>query len=182
MIYRTGTYIAFHANNTTEPTESDIKYFNLLKAWDKSKSIDFNFINSHEKTSAVRDTSKRATLMANLKKRLNSSKHMLLIIGKTTKEDTDWVPFEIRYAIDECSIPIIAVYTDETSALTPSNKSYLWPTALKSRIENNSARVIHIPFQKDIIYKAINEFNHNNLPKWPRTCYTKSTYQQLDLI
>ena len=49
MAYRNGTYIAFHANNTTEPTESDIKYYNLLKAWDVRNNDDFHFINSHEK-------------------------------------------------------------------------------------------------------------------------------------
>jgi hypothetical protein len=32
MTYRNGTYVAFHANKTKQPTESDIKYYNLLKA------------------------------------------------------------------------------------------------------------------------------------------------------
>ena len=111
MAYRNGTYIAFHANNTTEPTESDIKYYNLRKAWVVRSDNDFSFINSHDKTAAVRDSSKRATLERSLKTRLQNSKNMILILGKTTKEDTDWVPFEISYAVDTCEIPIIAAYT-----------------------------------------------------------------------
>src|SRR4051812_31948637 len=105
---RTGTYIAFHANGQTEPTESDMKYFNLLKAWKVRFDDDFSFVDSHEKTSAIRDGSKRATIQLHLTARLLASKNMILIVGKTTREDTDWVPYEIRYAIDECALPIIA--------------------------------------------------------------------------
>jgi hypothetical protein len=106
MAYRNGTYVAFHANNTTQPTESDIKYYNLLKAWNVRKDNEFYFTNSHDKAAAERDSSKRATLEASLKSRLQNSKNMVLVIGETTKEDADWVPFEIRYAIDQCEIPI----------------------------------------------------------------------------
>jgi len=57
MTYRNGTYIAFHANSTTDPTASDIRYYNLIKAWSERSDDDFSFINSHEKTAAVRDSS-----------------------------------------------------------------------------------------------------------------------------
>ncbi len=43
MAYRSGTYVAFHANRTTDPTESDIKYYNLLKMWDENDAFDFHF-------------------------------------------------------------------------------------------------------------------------------------------
>ena len=62
MVYRNGTYIAFYANNTKQPTESDIKYFNLLKAWKVRDEVDFQFIDSHKKTNDVRDSSKKETL------------------------------------------------------------------------------------------------------------------------
>ncbi len=42
---------------------------------------------------------------------------MVLIIGKTTREDTDWVPFEIRYVVDECRIPTIAAYPNTSPIL-----------------------------------------------------------------
>lgn len=59
MAYRNGTYIAFHANGTTDPTASDIKFYNLMKAWTNKTDDDFSFINSHEKTASVRDSSKK---------------------------------------------------------------------------------------------------------------------------
>ena len=86
MAYRNGTYVAFHAAGTTDPTASDIKYYNMMKAWDANDSFDFTFTNSHDKTAAVRDSSKRATLERLIKERLNNSKNFVLIITDITKK------------------------------------------------------------------------------------------------
>src|SRR5438093_8188664 len=110
MSYRNGTYVAFHANGTDVPVDSDIKYYNLMKAWTDKGDDDFTMINSHDKASSVRGSSKRATLRASLQERLRNSRNMVLIIGQTTRFDTDWVPFEIEQAVDSYKIPIIAAY------------------------------------------------------------------------
>jgi hypothetical protein len=162
MAYRSGTYVAFHAGGTTDPTASDIKYYNTLKMWGANKNIEFRLINSHEKTSAVRDTSSKATLRRALVTRLNNSKNMLLILTKSTKKDVDWVPFEISHAIDSCDMPIIAAYPDFISILAPAELSNYWPTALSTRIANGTAKVIHIPFRKEPILDAIDQFGVNN--------------------
>jgi hypothetical protein len=176
LAYRNGTYVAFHASGTTFPIASDIKYYNLLKAWTAKRDDDFAMINSHDKTAAVRDSSKRETLKFRIKTRLRNSKNLLLIIGNTTKYDTDWVPFEIRYAIDDCCLPIIASYIDFESILNPLGLSYLWPSALMTRINNGAAHVIHIPFKKEPIKAAINQFNHTHLPKSGLSYYSRETY------
>ena len=93
---------------------------------------------SHDKASAVRDTSKRTTLRNSLLERLRNSKNMLLIIGETTKLDTDWVPFEIEQAVDTYEIPIIATYTDYCPVLEPPKFWPLWPKALADRINNKT--------------------------------------------
>ncbi len=182
MAYRNGTYIAFHANNTTDPTESDIKYYNLLKAWKVRDENDFYFVDSHEKNASVRDSSKRATLEQRLKERLNSSKNLILIVGKTTKEDTDWVPFEIRYAVDQCGIPIIAAYTSYSYVLDPNGLAGLWPPALATRINDGSARVLHIPFKQDPLVAAVGQFDHNNLPTDGRSYYSRQDYENWGLL
>src|SRR4051812_42325809 len=107
---RTGTYVAFHADGQIEPTESDMKYYRLLQAWKVRTDNDFSFVDSHEKTGALRNWSTHETVMRRLKERLCRSKNMLLIVGSTTRFDTDWVPFEIQYAIDSCGIPVVAAY------------------------------------------------------------------------
>lgn len=164
MAYRNGTYIAFHADGTSDPTASDMKYYGTLKMWNVREDNDFRLINSHEKTGAVRDTSKKEILRRSLVERLNNSKNMVLIIGKTTWLDTDWVPFEIRHAIDECKIPIIAAYTDYIKITEPLALSHLWPAALSARITNNTANVIHVPFKKEPLAHAISTFSHNFYP------------------
>jgi hypothetical protein len=183
MTYRNGTYVAFHANDTTDPTESDIRYYQLLKAWHVREESDFEFVNSHEKTAAVRDSSSRETLKRALRTRLNNSKNMILIIGKTTREDTDWVPFEIGYAVDECEIPIIAAYPDYTSIRVPQQLSHLWPSALAQRIANATAHVIHIPFRQGPLTHAVNNFDYNNYPNGAGVgAYSTDSYRSWGLL
>lgn len=179
MAYRNGTYVAFHANGTDVPTDSDIRYYNLMKAWTAKTDDDFAMINSHDKASAVRDSSKKKTLRDSLQERLRNSKNMVLIIGETTRLDTDWVPFEIEQAVDCYEIPIIAAYTVwERRILSPQHLSGYWPKALADRIATNQARVMHIPFKKLPIADAIGGFSHNNLPPHGLWFYSLDTYTQ----
>jgi hypothetical protein len=165
MAYRNGTYVAFHAAGTNLPGKSDMDYYNLMKAWTAKTDDEFTMINSHDKASSVRDASLRTTLRKSLLERLRNSKNMVLIIGETTRLDTDWVPFEIEQAIDTYKIPIIAAYTvSEKPIRTPAALSAYWPKALEVRINNGSANVIHIPFKKEALKDAI-RFSHDEPPK-----------------
>ena len=179
MVYRTGSYVAFHAGGTSDPTESDMKYYTTLLMWDVRPDHEFEFVNSHEKTAAVRDSSKRETLERRLKERLNRSKNMILIIGEETKQDTDWVPFEIRYAVDECHIPIIAAYVPGNllCVVNPTASEGLWPQALATRIRDGSARVMHVPFRERPLADAVEQFTHNNLPSMGLICYSPDAYR-----
>lgn len=164
MAYRNGTYVAFHADGTNKPGESDIDYYNLMKAWAAKTDDEFTMINSHDKASAVRDNSLRTTLRNSLLERLRNSKNMVLVIGATTRLDTDWVPFEIEKAVDIYKIPIIATYTFSSKPIrSPGALSGYWPKALEVRINNGTANVIHIPFKKEALKDAI-LFSHDNPP------------------
>lgn len=167
MAYRNGTYVAFHADGNNIPGgKSDIDYYNLVCAWNANKHHDFKIVNSHEKTNAVRDSSKKETLRASLLERLRNSKNMLLILGETTKFDTDWVPFEIAKAVDDYQIPIVVAYTGVSSKIwNPSAFAGWWPAALITRISNGTASAIHVPFRQSPIFDAIEGFSHENLPK-----------------
>lgn len=184
MAYRNGTYVAFHAGGTTDPTKSDIKYYNTLRMWNANKNIDFKLIDSHEKTASVRDSSKKETLRRNLVTRLKNSKQFFLILTQSTKSDTDWVPFEISYAVDECELPLILAYPDFNSIIEPANLTNYWPNVLKTRIENDSARAIHIPFKKEPVLDAISQFDITNT-EYPTNgygYYTREAHQQWGLI
>lgn len=165
MAYRNGTYVAFHAAGNNRPGgKSDIDYYNLMKAWTAKTDDDFTMINSHDKASSVRDSSLRLTLRNSLLERLRNSRNMVLIVGETTYLDTDWVPFEIEKAVDIYGIPIIAAYTVfETPIRNPRGLSQYWPSALRSRIDNGTANVLHIPFKKEPLKDSL-RFSHADPP------------------
>ena len=78
--------------------------------------------------------------------------------------DADWVPFEIEKAADVYGIPIIAAYTFvEAPIRNPRSWSSYWPLALRVRIDNQTAKVLHIPFKKDPIKDSL-RFTHENPP------------------
>lgn len=182
MAYRNGTYVAFHAGGTSDPTASDIRYYRTLKMWEANSNIEFKMNDSHEKTYAVRDTSTRETLASRLKERLKNSCNFLLLVSPRTKNDTDWVPFEIEYGIDACHLPIVAAYVDYDKIMTPSELRSLWPAALRSRIDSNIARVIHIPFKKNFVDHAIRNYTVNKLPDGALTHYTLDFHNRLSKI
>ena len=179
MAYRSGTYVAFHAKGTADPTASDMKYFQLMKAWNEVAGVDFTFIDSHDKVAAVQDSSKRETLRRSLATRLQNSKNFVLITSADTKKDTDWVPFEIEYAIDECALPMILTYTDytDTPIRNPSKLSGYWPTALAQRINNRTVRAIHIPFNAAPLADAIRQFSVQKYPNGGLDYYNDNAYK-----
>ena len=180
-MYRTGTYVAFDGQGTTNPTESDIRYYNILKAWDQSRSIDFKFINSHEKTYQVRDSSLKTTLLKRLEERLSASKNFLLIISDKTNFDRGILNWEIEKAVDCYELPIIVAYPGFSKIISPDDLSYMWPKALALRIDNRKAHCIHIPFIKEPVLDAIRQFSVVN-DKYPKGgalgYYSDETYRR----
>ena len=182
MAYRNGTYVAFAADGNTDITKSDIKYYNLLKGWNKMKGKDFKLINPHEKGSMLRQWSKEETIKRTLRSRLDNSSRLVLLVGNTTRLDTDFVPYEIEYAIDRCNLPVIVVYVNHKTRITkncPQHLVNLLPKSLKTRIDNDNVKTIHIPFRERIISKAIEDYNHNNFPSYAFSLYTESVYNSI---
>lgn len=158
---RTGTYIAFDGLGQSDPSKSDFRYYATLQAWTANKNIDFQFVNSHDKTYAVRDTSLKTTLYARIRQRLSASKNMLVIISKDTRYTGSVLSYEIEQAIDIYKLPLIITYPDYHSILDVDALSNMWPKALAERINNNTVKAIHIAFAKDPILNAINRFTVN---------------------
>ena len=100
MANRTGTYIAFDGLGQVDPTKSDFKYYGTIQSWDASKSIEFKFVNSHDKTYAVKDYSSRETLKARINQRLSVSKNFLCILSEDTRKSGSMLSYEIERAVD----------------------------------------------------------------------------------
>jgi len=159
MAYKNGTYVAFDGNATTNPTEGDMKYYALLQSWNASNKFELTFSDSHKKTHQVKDSSLKQTLQARLLERMKNSKNMMLIISDNTDWDRGMLNYEIEKAIDYYKIPLIIAYPGYESILDPSGLSSKWPKALAERIENKTARCIHIPFKQKAIASAVSRFS-----------------------
>lgn len=161
MANRTGTYVAFDGLGEIDPTKSDFKYYSAMQAWNASKNIDFRFVNSHEKTSAVRDTSLRSTLESKIRERLAASKNCIVILSPDTRKTGSMLSYEIEKAVDLYKLPLICVYVGYNVISNPRQLSNRWPDALTTRINSNEAKAIHIPYKQEILLATINRFSVN---------------------
>ncbi|HHP5619394.1 TPA: TIR domain-containing protein [Bacillus cereus] len=179
MAYRNGIYAAFDGQGTTNPTESDIRYFRLLKMWAQPHG-DFKYIDSHEKTRSVRDSSNAETLKRVLRERLSQSKVMFLILSNETNYDRGFLNYEIEKALDLYKLPVIIAYPQISEGPISNQWGKLkqrWPKALKERLTDNSREDIsclHIPFQKELIHRALGHMTiHDKKYLHPLLTYSK---------
>lgn len=178
MAYRNGTYVAFNGCSTSDPTKSDIKYYNLIKAWNNNKDVGFDFINSHEKNSQVRDTSKKETLLRRLEERMKNSKNLLVVITENSNANRELLNWEIEKCVITYKLPIIVAYTMCESKLSSLEmyKKY-WPSSLKKLTDDEAVKTIHIPFRKLPILSAIKDYTHRNKPTYTISLYNAKTYK-----
>ncbi len=182
MAYRSGTYIAFDGLDQTDPTKSDFKYYATIQAWAKNKSIDFKYVDSHDKTCAVRDTSLKETLKSRIRERLTNSKNVVVILSSQTRKSGSMLSYEIERAVDSCKLPLIIGYVDYNIVASVDQLSGYWPNALSSRIGNSVVRAIHIPFIKDAILAAIGQFHISNMPSTAKNYYTEQTHRNFGVL
>lgn len=181
MGYRSGTYIAFDGLGETDPTKSDFRFYATIQSWAASKHIEFKFVNSHDKTRAVRDTSLRTTLEARIRERLSHSKNVVVILSDRTRKSGSMLSYEIEQAVDRYKLPLIAVYTGYERVLQPSapEQKLRWPKVLDERINDDSAKVIHIPFKKAALLDAIGQFTvHANNLSGALVHYTEKKHRE----
>lgn len=161
MAYRNGVYVAFNGCGTKDPTESDFRYYGLLQAWKKDKNKDFSFVDSHDKTYKVQDSSSISTLKSRLSERLRNSKSMLLILSERTNTEGSILPWEIEVCVEK-EIPIIIAYTMCKEYLDHYDVcEYMkyFPENLKDFIKEQKAVTVHIPFNREFVTLAIDCFS-----------------------
>jgi antiphage defense system Thoeris ThsB-like protein len=180
MAYRNGTYIAFDGLGETDPTKSDFKYYAILQRWSAGKNFEFKYVDSHDKVYSVLDTSKLTTLQASIRRRLSNSKQMVVILSDETRKSGSLLSYEIEQAVDNYEIPLIIAHTGYDGIHSGTALSTRWPIALMNRINNGTARAIHIPFKQAAILDAIGQFSIHDNPLTQSThCYSRKA--QIDM-
>jgi len=178
MAYRNGTYIAFDALGETNPSKSDFRYYSIIESWASNERIDFTYVNSHVKTYAVRDTSSKETLRIRIRERLSDSKNVLVILSNQTRKSGSMLSEELELAIDDYELPLIVSYTNYQLVADPSKLSRHWPNSLSKRINSGLAKAIHVPFKKEALLDAIQQFNPDKPPKGSLTYYSEQTQRR----
>jgi hypothetical protein len=175
MAYRTGNYTAFYVNepfnesNLGASATKDFVTYNLLRAW-KGKDASFPFVDSHDKNYNVRDDSDwEQTLKPRLHDRLNKSKNIILILSSITKNSRA-LREEIDFGVNTNGLPVIVIYPEYSEKgelldyygknLNTTIKS-LWDNLPSFRDSMNKVPTIHIPNNKALIEKALNDPDFN---------------------
>ncbi len=185
MANRTGNYSAFyvsepfHESNLGAYATKDFVTYNQLKAW-KGLDDSFPFVDSHNKNYNVRDGSDwEATLKPRLRDRLNKSKNIILVLSSITvsskalREEIDW-------GINTCELPVIVIYPEykEKSDICDCDKKVikqqiknLWDKLPIFRDSMNKEPTIHIPNNKALIEKTLNNSDFNVATKCKADIY-----------
>jgi hypothetical protein len=175
MANRTGNYTAFYVNepfnesNLGASATKDFVTYNLLRAW-KAKDASFPFVDSHDKNYNVRDDSDwEQTLKPRLHDRLNKSKNIILILSSITKNSRA-LREEIDFGVNANGLPVIVIYpeySEKSELLDYYGKNLntkiksLWDNLPVFRDSMNKVPTIHIPNNKALIEKALNNPDFN---------------------
>jgi len=166
----------------TDPTKSDFRYYATIQAWAAGANFDFKYVNSHDKTYAVRDDSLRETLEGRIRERLAASKNVVVILSKDTRKTGSMLSYEIEKAVDDYGLPLICAYTGYNKIMAPRDLSNRWPIALEERINNGTALAIHIPFKKEALLDALAHTVHQNTLNQGLHYYSLEAHKQFGCI
>jgi len=182
MAYRNGNYIAFDGLGEADPTKSDFRFYATIQAWAAGKKLDFKYIDSHEKTYSVRDSSLKKTLEARISERLSASKNVVIILSDKTRQTGSMLSYEIEKAVDVYGLPLICAYIGYNKIMAPQELSYRWPLSLKHRIDQGTAKAIHIPFKKGALLDALNFTVHANTLTNGLNVYSLEAHRKLGCL
>jgi hypothetical protein len=183
MSYKNGNYCAFYVAEPFNESvlgahaTKDFVYYNLLRSW-KGKDESFPFNDSHNKTYSVRDGSDwESTLKPRLRERLRNSKNVILFLSTRTVNSRA-LKEEIDYGINSLGLPVIVFYPDYDT-----KESLLQNGSLKDEIKNlwnklpilrdsmNKVPTLHVPMNKDLITKSLQDNNFMINTKTTPTVY-----------
>ncbi|MGZ2371810.1 TIR domain-containing protein [Ancylomarina sp. YFZ004] len=170
MANKTGNYCALYVKTPFKETNiganaaKDFVYYNTLRMW-KGKDNLFPFVDSHMKNYNVRDDSDwDSTLKPRLRDRLNKSKNIILFLSSDTTNSRA-LKEEIDFGINTNGLPVIVIYpeySEKSDIIDCTEKTIkkqiedLWDKLPIFRDSMNEVPTIHIPMNKVLIEKALN--------------------------
>lgn len=167
MSYKNKTYVIFDG-------DTDMRSYNLMKAWKSNENIDFNFYDAHDLNSA-RDTSTEESIKSQLRERMANAKQVIVLVGEKIKNLRKFVPWEIELARKK-DLPIIVVNLNGKREYD----SDFCPSAIGDEVYT-----IHVSFNSKIVQYALDHFptqyEEDKDKKTGNYHYQKSVYDNLGL-
>ncbi len=169
MAYRNKTYVCFDG-------DTDIKYYNLMKAWKQNDNTDFNFYDAHDLNTAY-DSSKEESIKRQLRERLLNTKIFVILLGEHTKYLTKFVKWEMEQAMS-LNLPIIVVNLNKSKKV--DNDRYPKNTL-------GDYLTINIPYNSKIMQYALenweSQFNiHKHKKDTGAYIYKDEVYEELGIV
>jgi len=154
--YKNKTYICFDA-------DSDMDAYEAMLEWKDDENLGFDFHNAHELNN-LRDGSQEDTIKNKLRERLNKSKMMIVLIGKSTENLYKYVRWEMEIALKN-DIPIIAVNLNMIKGIDHN----LCPPIIRDEL------VLHVEFDPEVINRALTIWK-GEYERWIKEEYTGPTF------
>ncbi len=143
-------------------SSTDLKYFNLMKAWKENDSFDFEFIDMQLNTSINSDNEDYIKRI--LREKIKNSGTFIQLIGDDTKRKHKYVRWEADIALEKkCRIICVNLnWSREKDDLCPPILDNEW--------------AVFIPFNVKIIMYALKNFEKKSGDNWN---YNSSLYNNL---
>ena len=147
-------YCVFNAVGSGNPSQSDIRYFNLLKAWNRQNHGGPAFVDSHGLRFPSGARGRRERLRAELEARLAASDVVLALFTRRSSRPGSWLTWELRRAVERYGLPVLCVYPegmpDEGGPVAG------FPAELGERLRG--ALVEHLPFRRIPLFAALSRW------------------------
>lgn len=161
------TYVIFDG-------DKDRYAYAFMKGWKVNERVEFDFRDAHDlgaMTSAAQD---EAYVKSELRKRMEASDQVLVLVGESTKNLRKFVGWEIDLA-SQLGLPIIVVNLNDKRQMDPDR----CPVPLRT------GYIVHISYKRAIIKYALDNFpaefrGRDRIATGPRI-YGDDVYQSLGI-
>lgn len=134
------TYVIFDG-------DKDKYAYAFLKGWKVNERVEFDFRDAHDVGTMTGRAQDEAYVKSELRKRMEVSKQVLVLVGESTKNLRKFVGWEIELAVKN-ELPIIVVNLNDKRTMDPDR----CPVPLRT------GYVVHVAYRRAIIKYALENF------------------------
>jgi hypothetical protein len=161
------TYVIFDGDN-------DRYAYAFMKGWKVNDRVEFDFRDAHDLGPMTGRAQEEAYVKSQLRKRMEVSDQVLVLVGESTKYLKKFVGWEIELAL-KLGLPIIVVNLNDKGSMDNDR----CPTSLRT------GYVVHISFKRAIIKHSLENFpsefrGRDRASTGPRI-YNDDVYQNLGI-